>query len=66
MKPAAAIAAIHSGVPVQHFPFWQKIGIQGLRSIYQAMCVSSAKVLKMFANRWKPRENSDVFEAIYW
>ena len=47
LKPAAAIAAIKSGIPSQHLPFWEKVGVQGLYRLYQAKSVSPAKVLEM-------------------
>ena len=48
LKPAAAIAAIHSGVPDQHALFWKNLGVTGLLRLYQAKSISPAKVLKMF------------------
>ena len=48
LKPAAAIAAIHSGVPDQHALFWKNLGVTGLLCLYQAKSISPAKVLKMF------------------
>ena len=48
LKPSAAILEIQSGIPSQHRPFWEKMGSQGLFSLYKAKSVSVAKVLEMF------------------
>ena len=49
-KPASALAIIHSGVPSQHKAFWKSLNISFLQSVYQAQCVSTIMVLKMFEN----------------
>lgn len=47
LKPAAAIAAINSGIPNLHIPFWKGLGVEGLYRLYTAKSVSPAKVLGM-------------------
>ena len=47
VKPTAALAAIYSGVPHLHRPFWSRMGITGLLSLYKAQTVCPAVVLKM-------------------
>ena len=47
IKPAAALAVIHSGVPQQHRPFWNRMGIASLLSLYKAQSVCPAMVLRM-------------------
>ena len=47
IKPTAALAMIHSGIPQQHRPFWDKMGIAGLLSTYKAQSVCPAMVLMM-------------------
>ena len=47
IKPTAALAMIHSGVPQQHRPFWDRMGVTGLLSLYQAQCACPATVLSM-------------------
>ena len=42
LKPAATIAAIKLGMPLQHLPFWERVG---LCRLYQAESVLPAKVL---------------------
>ena len=49
-KPASAIAEMHSGVPEQHKPFWNKMGSVVLYSVYQALQVAKSKVLAMVDN----------------
>ena len=49
-KPASALAIIHSGIPSQHKAFWDSLSITFLQSVYQAQCVSTMMVLKMFEN----------------
>lgn len=48
LKPSAAILEMNSGIPSQHRPFWEKVGIEGLLNLYKAKSVSAAKVLEMF------------------
>ena len=48
MKPASALASIHSGIPTKHLPFWEKMAVGELYSIYSTLSVSRGKVLKMF------------------
>lgn len=36
LKPAAAITAINSGIPIQYVPFWKALGVEGLFSLYKA------------------------------
>ena len=47
VKPTAALAMIHSGVPQQHHPFWDRMGVSGLFSLYQAQSACPATVLSM-------------------
>ena len=47
LKPAAAIAAINSGIPDNHASFWKGLGVQGIFRVYKAKSVSPAKVLEM-------------------
>lgn len=51
MKPAVAISAIHQGIPSIHHPFWQKLGVAGLLTIYRAQSVTPARVLKMLEDQ---------------
>lgn len=46
-KPAAAIMMLHRGIPEQHKPFWTKMGLNGLYTIYKALSVSTTMVLDM-------------------
>ena len=48
MKPASALASIHSGIPTKHLPFWEKMAVGELYSIYSTLSVSRGKVLTMF------------------
>ena len=48
VKPASALASIHSGIPTKHLPFWEKMAVGELYSIYSTLSVSRGKVLKMF------------------
>lgn len=41
LKPAAAIAAINSGIPDNHASFWKGLGVQGIFRVYKAKCVTS-------------------------
>ena len=43
-KPSAMMP---SGVPAQHKPFWEGVGVSALYSIYQAQSASHGTVLKM-------------------
>lgn len=47
LKPAAAIATIHSGVPSKHCSFWSQRSVGGLHDIYTALAVSTERVLGM-------------------
>ncbi len=47
-KPSSALSIINSGIPSQHIAFWESINLTYLLSVYQAQCVSSTMVLKMF------------------
>ena len=49
-KPTSALAIIHSGIPSQHKAFWDSLSITFLQSVYQAQCVSTMMVLKIFEN----------------
>ena len=46
-KPSAALTIMNSGVPEEHKPFWEGLGIATLFSIYQAQSASTSTVLKM-------------------
>ena len=50
VKPAAAIASIHSGIPSKHLPVWEGLSVADFYSTYTALSVSPAKVLKMMEN----------------
>lgn len=47
-KPSVALAAMNSGVPKQHKPFWDGVIVDDLLSIYYALTASPATVLGMF------------------
>ena len=47
MEPAGAIAMIRSGIPKQHAAFWNKTTVTQFHSIYRALDVTPARVLKM-------------------
>lgn len=44
-KPAAALTAIHSGIPAQHKPFWSLMTVQQFHMIYRSLSVSTGRVL---------------------
>ena len=46
-KPTAALATMYSGVSEQHRPFWNRMGIAGLLSLFKAQSVCPATVHHM-------------------
>ena len=47
VKPAAAIALIHSGIPKSHKDYWSTKSMEDLCSMYDQLTVSSKKVLSL-------------------
>lgn len=62
IKPAAALALIHTGVPEQHRPFWGRVGVTGLLSFYKAQSVCPSMVLKMV----KEAEGQNATQERIW
>ena len=46
-QPFAALSAMHAGVPKKHKPFWQAIGVEELRELYDAMTANPEKILEI-------------------
>lgn len=49
-KPTAATVAVHSGVPKEHTTFWENMGVSKLFTVYQALSVSSDRILRLLDN----------------
>ena len=49
-KPASVISEIHAGIPQQHLSYWNSVNVGELFSIYNALQVSSPKVLAMIGD----------------
>ena len=47
VKPAAALNMLHQGVPEEHVPFWRAISVKQLYALYNAMTISTSKVLSL-------------------
>lgn len=45
VKPTAAVAAIHSGIPSIHSPFWNNLTVQDVQSLYKSLTVTASRVL---------------------
>lgn len=59
-KPAAAIAAIQSGIPKSHQAFWKNMSIYKFYSIYSALSVSTYKILQMLDNVSTSNQNEET------
>ena len=46
-KPAAALALIHSGIPINHKPFWEQKSATDVQHLFYRMSVTPTKVLSM-------------------
>ncbi len=49
IKPAAGIAMIHSGIPLNHNDFWKKKSPSDVEALYHSLVLSSKKVKSLFA-----------------
>ena len=47
IKPMGAISMIHAGVPNTHKQFWTELGVEGVCTLYQAMTITTKKVLSI-------------------
>lgn len=47
IKPAAALMALHKGIPKEHALFWASISVDKLRALYDLISVTHGKVLKL-------------------
>ena len=47
VKPAAALALIHTGIPLNHQLFWQKKNASDIHDLFYAMTVTPSKVLSL-------------------
>lgn len=62
VKPAAALHALHGGVPAEHQPFWKRHSVQWLHSLYVALNATPTKVVAMIE---KPQENDPCKRRVY-
>lgn len=49
VKPAAALARMHNGIPVEHQAFWAQMSMRRLHDIYTELSVSTPKVLSLLS-----------------
>ena len=62
VKPAAALALIHAGIPHTHAPFWKNKSASDVHSLFYAMTVTPSKVLSLLELPSASNENeSRVF-----
>ena len=47
VKPCAALTAMHSGIPKKHMPFWNKLSVCELHSLYLSLSATPAKVISL-------------------
>lgn len=47
IKPCAALTSMHSGIPLKHKPFWEKMSVYELHSLYMALNATPMKVLSL-------------------
>ena len=47
IKPAPALQAIRSGIPVSHLPFWEHFTVKDFHLLYVALSASPEKVLEL-------------------
>lgn len=47
IQPAAALHLMNEGIPLEHRPFWKRMAVNNLYSIYSSLSVSKAKVLHL-------------------
>ena len=47
VKPAAALALVHSGIPNNHKAFWENMSASDLHALYYCLSVSPSKVISM-------------------
>ena len=45
VKPTAAVAAIHAGIPSIHSAFWNNLTVQDVQSLYKSLTVTASRVL---------------------
>ena len=45
IKPTAAVAAIHTGIPSIHSAFWNNLTVQDVQSLYKSLAVTASRVL---------------------
>ena len=45
VKPTAAVAAIHAGIPSIHSAFWNNLTIRDVQSLYKSLTVIASRVL---------------------
>ena len=57
IKPAAALALIHSGIPHNHKPFWQRKSAHDMHDSFYAMTVTPTKVLSLLEFSTPNNEN---------
>ena len=63
-KPSAALSIMNAGAPVQHRPFWEGLGVDGLYEIYQAQCLSEYSAENAVGMDPKQSAHSEVPAAI--
>lgn len=45
IKPTAAVAAIHAGIPSIHSAFWNNLTVRDVQSLYKSLTVTASRVL---------------------
>ena len=61
IKPLAGIAAIRSGIPMEHLTFWNRFTAEKLYSIVVAMCADPSKVIDALFSETKNEVEERVF-----
>ena len=59
MKPALATSLMNRGIPEKHCQFWSRMSISELHEIYNALSVSSSRVLSMIEDPKCLNENQE-------
>lgn len=65
VKPAAMLKCFSSGIPDCHRPFWRRMSVSQLYSVYTAMCISVDKILSFIDSGSNPCTLSEERVLMY-
>ncbi len=65
VRPAAALHLMNEGIPLKHRPFWKRMTVNNMYSIYSSLSVSKVKVLHLLKEPYLLSESEEeVFQYL--